>query len=79
MRSPAHDVRPYARKVPKGLLLRSEFVGAEVPPYFKYICKLYRFMVSQKKEYTGCTELTAVQYSYSIFFNTGVYNITHYC
>ena len=55
------------------------FVGAEVPPYFKYICKLYRFMVSQKKEYTGCTELTAVQYSYSIFFNTGVYNITHYC
>ena len=35
--------------------------------------------VSQKKEYTGCTELTAVQYSYSIFLNTGVYNITHYC
>ena len=29
-------------------------------------------MVSQKKEYTGCTELTAVLYSYSIFFNTGV-------
>ena len=55
------------------------FVGAEVPLYFMYICKLYRCMVSQKKEYTGCTELTAVLYSYSIFFNTGVYNITHYC
>ena len=25
-----------------------------------YICKLHRFMVSQKKEYTGRTELTAV-------------------
>ena len=38
-----------------------------------YICKLYRCLVSQKKEYTGCTELTAVLYSYNIFFNTCVY------
>ena len=35
------------------------FVGAEAPLYFKNICKLYRFMVSQKQEYTGRTELTA--------------------
>ena len=39
---------------------------AEVPLYFLYICKLYRCIVSQKKEYTGCTELTVWLYSYSI-------------
>ena len=43
------------------------FVGAEVPLYFMYVCKLHRCLVSQKKEYTGCTELIAVLYSYSIF------------
>ena len=36
--------------------------GAEVPLCFLYICKLYRCIVSQKKEYTGCTVLTAVLY-----------------
>ena len=50
---------------------------AEVSLYFLYICKLYRCIVSQKREYTGCTELTAWLYSYNIFFNIGVYNITH--
>ena len=41
--------------------------GTAVFYVYPGICKLYRFMVSQKKEYTGCTELTAVQYSYSFF------------
>ena len=40
---------------------------AEVSLYFLYICKLYRCMVSQKKEYTCCTVLTVWLYSYSIF------------
>ena len=74
-----HGVRRPERIVPKGQL-RMCRGGIAVFSVYLYVVSLH----GQPKNgihglYSTCTELTAWLYSYSIFFNTGVYNITHYC